>query len=776
MRRILKCSFLLIIVSILALSLVSCGLIKRWFGNDEEDSGNLPNNDSESSLPTSDSNITSDSNGNTDASPTDKKTQFTITFSQGGGFSDVKFTVNKGDDFFDLPVLNPVRGYEIKWESVDLTNISRDIVVHAIKTPKIYNINYFIENGVNSENNPLTYTVESNEQPLFAPTSNIGAKFYSWYTTPDFKEGTEIDSISKCYYEDITLYANWLEYEIKYIEGFERTTDGESVRFVGNVSSTYDSIDLTEIVEISHGCSWKVYLDKSFNTEITNKTVQLKDGENKVYIKVTHTDKEHFASFEVIINRLEMIEYNFVSNGNVIYTGYAQDGDSVSLPELDPQKNGYDFVCWTINGYKVSFPYTINTATTFDARFIASTYEIKYSLGGGENSPSNKTNYTINDTILLNAPSKQHYEFLGWYDNAEFNGEKLTSIEMGSYGDITLYAKWAPKSYNIIYELNGGENPLANPNSYNIELGVALQDPTRPGCSFRGWYSDASFKNKVTEIPKGTVGAVYLYAKWELSEFHITYTLNNGQQNPLNVKTTYTADDLPLTLHAPTRSNYSYGEWYTDNGYGEPISVITYDNIGNYDLFACYYNISYTEKNNCYTLTKYSGTHKFFEIPSEYNGLPVTAIGEEAFAYSLRLEKIIFPDTITHVYRNAFYGCSKLNSVYIKDMKKWCDIIFQAPSSNPMYNNCDLYLNNERVTNLVIPDTVETINSFAFYRCTSIETAYIPGTVTYLGGNIFSDCTSLTTINFQAPITASTSWHIDWKKDTNATINWNYKK
>lgn len=56
------------------------------------------------------------------------------------------------------------------------------------------------------------------------------------------------------------------------------------------------------------------------------------------------------------------------------------------------------------------------------------------------------------ETTLLN-PYMDGAEFLGWYDNAEFAGTPVTTINASSTG--TLYAKWNKVSY-VTYELNGG--------------------------------------------------------------------------------------------------------------------------------------------------------------------------------------------------------------------------------------------------------------------------------------------------------------------------------
>lgn len=61
-------------------------------------------------------------------------------------------------------------------------------------------------------------------------------------------------------------------------------------------------------------------------------------------------------------------------------------------------------------------------------------------------------------TTLKNPYHKGAYEFGGWYDNAEFTGEPVTTINADFAG--TLYAKW---NSIIKYELNGGSYVINNP-------------------------------------------------------------------------------------------------------------------------------------------------------------------------------------------------------------------------------------------------------------------------------------------------------------------------
>lgn len=77
------------------------------------------------------------------------------------------------------------------------------------------------------------------------------------------------------------------------------------------------------------------------------------------------------------------------------------------------------------------------------------------------------------------------------------------------------YQYMAPESYSITYILYGGTNSSANPSTYTPQTDtIILQDAVRTGYRFDGWYSDASYVTRVTQISKGSVGNITLYAKW----------------------------------------------------------------------------------------------------------------------------------------------------------------------------------------------------------------------------------------------------------------------
>ena len=124
----------------------------------------------------------------------------------------------------------------------------------------------------------------------------------------------------------------------------------------------------------------------------------------------------------------------------------------------------------------------------------------------------------------------------------------------------------------------------------------------------------------------------------------------------------------------------------------------------------------------------------------------VTTIGDYVFDYCISLTSVTIPDSVNTIGEYAFRYCSSLESVYINDIAAWCNISFSTFYSNPLSNAGKLYLNNELVTDLTIPDSVTSIGGSVFSGCSNLTSVTIPDSVTSIGDYAFRNCGSLTSI------------------------------
>lgn len=121
----------------------------------------------------------------------------------------------------------------------------------------------------------------------------------------------------------------------------------------------------------------------------------------------------------------------------------------------------------------------------------------------------------------------------------------------------------------------------------------------------------------------------------------------------------------------------------------------------------------------------------------------MTEIGAYAFRDCRNLTRINIPKNVTKISECAFSGCNNLKSIFISSIEAWCRINFSAPNANPLYYGKYLFLNEDIVTNLIIPSNVTKIGKWAFYGCKSLAIITIPESVTKIEENAFKGCGNL---------------------------------
>ncbi len=129
-------------------------------------------------------------------------------------------------------------------------------------------------------------------------------------------------------------------------------------------------------------------------------------------------------------------------------------------------------------------------------------------------------------------------------------------------------------------------------------------------------------------------------------------------------------------------------------------------------------------------ITKYTGSAKELEIPSELDGCTVTSIGNDAFSWC-NIASVTIPNSVTTIGEGAF-SLTDLTSITIPDGV--------TSIGNQAFWGCDF-------ASVTIPNSVTSIGDSAFGFCSHLESVTIGNSVASIGHTAFKGCTRLTEIN-----------------------------
>ena len=180
-----------------------------------------------------------------------------------------------------------------------------------------------------------------------------------------------------------------------------------------------------------------------------------------------------------------------------------------------------------------------------------------------------------------------------------------------------------------------------------------------------------------------------------------------------------------------------------------------------------YGKLMYTKYDDHIEITYCDENAVSIDIPAEIDGLPVTRIGEGAFANCPGLTNVTIPDSVTSIGSEAFVGCESLTSITIPNsvtsISKYAfldcgSLNITVDESNPKYSDIDGVLVNKDKTEIImytkdeiqpeysIPSNVTSVGDSAFKYCGNLTSITIPSSVISIGDSAFECCYSLTSI------------------------------
>lgn len=118
----------------------------------------------------------------------------------------------------------------------------------------------------------------------------------------------------------------------------------------------------------------------------------------------------------------------------------------------------------------------------------------------------------------------------------------------------------------------------------------------------------------------------------------------------------------------------------------------------------------------------------------------VTCIGEDVFSDCSKLTNVIIPDSVISLEKGAFRWCAKLKGIMIpKRITHIADSLF-----------CDC----RSLTDMTIPNGVKSIGELAFCECINLKSIAIPNSVTSIGTAAFRECSSLKSVMIPDGVTS----------------------
>lgn len=221
-------------------------------------------------------------------------------------------------------------------------------------------------------------------------------------------------------------------------------------------------------------------------------------------------------------------------------------------------------------------------------KYTPVSYQITYMVNDAAATlEGNPSSYTIENVVnfATGATPAEGYSFAGWFYDADCT-EPATGLAAGSYGDVTVYAKFTANTYNIQYVVVGGTNAESNPASYvygsELTFDAAVADDMHV---FVGWYADEACTKSLTGIGKTDAGDKTVYAKFKAYN-KVTYVIPNGVNAEANPAKYLPGGDPIDLVDAVADFCHKFDGWYADAEYQVPCNSIELDTTGDLTFYA----------------------------------------------------------------------------------------------------------------------------------------------------------------------------------------------
>lgn len=355
-------------------------------------------------------------------------------------------------------------GYEFKGWFADkamktpfdtATKITEDLTLYAGWTAIEYDIHYTTYGGELSENYAETYNRFSAKT---LPTCvKEGYDFVGWYDNDQLR-GNVYTEIPAGQYGEKSFFAKYVctQAEARSKRNSVTVTD-DAVSF--SVKYVQATVDLNDYLLFSDNATVKILREKEPDVweEILTLLIDENDTENEIdyvfALDVTSEKGTTTKRYQLNIKQYTArnVTVSYYSNGFLIERDEDREAGGYARTPDDPEPlDGYVFDRWVIgsvDGDEFDFDTVLSEDIDLYAKYDTIDYSVVYYLGYGSNNDDNPATYTVEDAVALEdaVSTSEEYTFEGWYSDDTY-ATKVTSIEIGTTGELSLYARYTLKN------------------------------------------------------------------------------------------------------------------------------------------------------------------------------------------------------------------------------------------------------------------------------------------------------------------------------------------
>jgi len=271
----------------------------------------------------------------------------------------------------------------------------------------------------------------------------------------------------------------------------------------------------------------------------------------------------------------EQYTVEFVVNGGVpVDPQTVEYNDILDASKINEQiKTDCTFVGW-YSDEECTQEFTLDTPVTGAMTLYALWKDNPLVTYNGTDIPSERIEY--NSCITKpDDPAKEHFTFIGWYKDAEFETEYDFAEPVTA--DIEIYAKWVAKPVVIVHIDTGKTTETEVDYEYDLSS-FEIAEPTKDGgYRFGGWYADEEC-TEAFDFEQTVTADVHIYAKW-IKTYIITVHLGEGE--PIEI----TVDEGDIFSYLPEKDDFVFDGWFTDGEFTNPITM-NFGINGNYTVYA----------------------------------------------------------------------------------------------------------------------------------------------------------------------------------------------